>query len=227
MCIRDSSLVKGDGTKTRLIPPCAYGTRDTVLRRGSANVNFSNDGQLRHFFSSSSMTEGRPMGDGHIIHMEWDDSLSWASQLFLPNASSASMQWRTQPGSTWGAWRTLLDEANYAATLDGRYMSFAVEAGRDYVNASLSAAVGKKAHEGFIEFWDSAAGGWFNFKLGWLEAAGQVKAASFIRNGGTASQFLKADGSVDGTAYVNKAGDTLTGNVLVSGEAYYLSLIHI
>lgn len=207
------SLVKGDGTKTRLIPPCAYGTRDTVLRRGSANVNFSNDGQLRHFFSSSSMTEGRPMGDGHIIHMEWDNSLSWASQLFLPNASSASMQWRTQPGSTWGAWRTLLDEANYAATLDGRYMSFAVEAGRDYVNASLSAAVGKKAHEGFIEFWDSAAGGWFNFKLGWLEAAGQVKAASFIRNGGTASQFLKADGSVDGTAYVNKAGDTLTGTL--------------
>ncbi len=116
------SLVKGDGTKTRLIPPCAYGTRDTVLRRGSANVNFSNDGQLRHFFSSSSMTEGRPMGDGHIIHMEWDNSLSWAGQLFLPNASSASMQWRTQPGSTWGAWRTLLDEANYAETLDDRYL---------------------------------------------------------------------------------------------------------
>ncbi len=217
------SLVKGDGTKTRLIPPCAYGTRDTVLRRGSANVNFSNDGQLRHFLSSGSMTEGRPMGDGHIVHMEWDNSLSWAGQLFLPNASSASMQWRTQPGSTWGAWRTLLDEANYAATLDGRYMSFAVEAGRNYVNASLSAAVGKKAHEGFIEFWDSAAGGWFNFKLGWLEAAGQVKAASFIRNGGTASQFLKADGSVDGTAYVNKAGDTLTGTLTAKRDQFLAS----
>ncbi|WP_295990481.1 pyocin knob domain-containing S74 family peptidase [uncultured Alistipes sp.] len=133
------------------------------------------------------------------------------------------MQWRTQPGATWGAWRTLLDEANYAATLDGRYMSFAVEAGRDYVNASLSAAVGKKAHEGYIEFWDSAAGGWFNFKLGWLEAAGQVKAASFIRNGGTASQFLKADGSVDGTAYVNKAGDTLTGTLTAKRDQFLAS----
>lgn len=48
-----------------------------------------------------------------------------------------------------------------------------------------------------------------------------IKAASFIKSGGTASQFLKADGSVDGTAYlttanaaatyVNKAGDTMTG----------------
>lgn len=48
-----------------------------------------------------------------------------------------------------------------------------------------------------------------------------IKAASFIKSGGTASQFLKADGSVDGNAYlttasaaatyVSKAGDTMTG----------------
>ena len=48
-----------------------------------------------------------------------------------------------------------------------------------------------------------------------------IKAASFIKSGGTASQFLKADGSVDSNAYlttanaaatyVSKAGDTMTG----------------
>ena len=48
-----------------------------------------------------------------------------------------------------------------------------------------------------------------------------IKAASFIKSGGTASQFLKADGSVDGNTYlttanaaatyVSKAGDTMTG----------------
>lgn len=48
-----------------------------------------------------------------------------------------------------------------------------------------------------------------------------IKAASFIKSDGTASQFLKADGSVDINAYlttanaaatyVNKAGDTMTG----------------
>ncbi|WP_295990484.1 hypothetical protein [uncultured Alistipes sp.] len=73
------AVVLGDGTTSQILPPRAVradGVRDTILRRGSANVNFSNDGQLRHFFSSGSMTEGRPpMGDGHIIHMEWDNSL--------------------------------------------------------------------------------------------------------------------------------------------------------
>ena len=48
-----------------------------------------------------------------------------------------------------------------------------------------------------------------------------IKAASFIKSDGTSSQFLKADGSVDGNAYlttvsaaatyVSKAGDTMTG----------------
>lgn len=48
-----------------------------------------------------------------------------------------------------------------------------------------------------------------------------IKAASFIKANGTASQFLKADGSVDSNAYlttanaaatyVSKAGDTMTG----------------
>ena len=48
-----------------------------------------------------------------------------------------------------------------------------------------------------------------------------IKAASFIKSDGTASQFLKADGSVDNNAYlttanaaatyVNKGGDTMTG----------------
>lgn len=48
-----------------------------------------------------------------------------------------------------------------------------------------------------------------------------IKAASFIKSNGTSSQFLKADGSVDGNTYlttvnaaatyVSKAGDTMTG----------------
>lgn len=48
-----------------------------------------------------------------------------------------------------------------------------------------------------------------------------IKAASFIKSGGTSSQFLKADGSVDSNTYlttanaaatyVSKAGDTMTG----------------
>lgn len=53
-----------------------------------------------------------------------------------------------------------------------------------------------------------------------------IKAASFIKSNGTASQFLKADGSVDGNTYlttvnaaatyVSKAGDTMTGLLSVT-----------
>lgn len=42
---------------------------------------------------------------------------------------------------------------------------------------------------------------------------GKIKGKAFIKDGGTATQFLKADGSVDSTAYVNKAGDTMTGTL--------------
>jgi hypothetical protein len=38
-----------------------------------------------------------------------------------------------------------------------------------------------------------------------------VTASSFIRSGGTSSQFLKADGSVDSTSYLPLTGGTLTG----------------
>lgn len=52
-----------------------------------------------------------------------------------------------------------------------------------------------------------------------------IKAASFIKANGTASQFLKADGSLDGNTYlttvnaaatyVSKAGDTMTGALTI------------
>lgn len=39
-----------------------------------------------------------------------------------------------------------------------------------------------------------------------------VTASSFVKSGGTSSQFLKADGSVDTTVYLPKTGGTLTGS---------------
>jgi len=42
---------------------------------------------------------------------------------------------------------------------------------------------------------------------------GSLTANSFIKTGGTSSQFLKADGSVDSTAYLPLAGGTLTGGL--------------
>lgn len=80
-------------------------------RPASANVNFGNNTGLYTFLATSSMTTGKPtVGDAHILHMEWDNSLSWAGQLAVP--TQGSMQWRYQNGTTWQAWRTLLDSGN-------------------------------------------------------------------------------------------------------------------
>lgn len=64
-------------------------------------------------------------------------------------------------------------------------------------------------------------GSWFDNDDLTIRVRGMVTATSFAVQGGTASQFLKADGSVDSnaylttesasTSYVSKAGDSMTG----------------
>jgi hypothetical protein len=44
-----------------------------------------------------------------------------------------------------------------------------------------------------------------------INSSGNLTANSFIKSGGTSSQFLKADGSIDSTAYLPLSGGTLTG----------------
>lgn len=44
-----------------------------------------------------------------------------------------------------------------------------------------------------------------------INSSGNLTANSFIKSSGTSSQFLKADGSVDSTAYLPLGGGTLTG----------------
>jgi len=54
-----------------------------------------------------------------------------------------------------------------------------------------------------------------------INSSGNLTANSFIKSSGTSSQFLKADGSVDSTAYLSLAGGTLTG--ALSGTSVSLS----
>ena len=61
---------------------------------------------------------------------------------------------------------------------------------------------------GNIHFLDGGATDLYDYR--------KLIASAYIVNGGTASQFLKADGSVDGNGYVNRAGDTMTGPLNVA-----------
>ena len=60
-----------------------------------------------------------------------------------------------------------------------------------------------------------------------LEIGGTTEATSFIKTGGTSSQFLKADGSVDSTVYTGNQDlsgyllnttDTLTGRLTITSS---------
>lgn len=48
---------------------------------------------------------------------------------------------------------------------------------------------------------------------------GDIIASSFVVNGGTSSQFLKADGSVDSTSYLPTSGGTMTGDIDIEGTS--------
>lgn len=76
----------------------------------------------------------------------------------------------------------------------------------EYVNASFGTEeLSKKAAEKYIECWDGA-GGWWNWMSG-----------KYIIAGGTSSQFLKADGSLDNNSYLPLSGGDVYGNVSVKG----------
>lgn len=57
---------------------------------------------------------------------------------------------------------------------------------------------------GYLEWWNSGAG-WVNHRAG-----------KYIVNGGSSSQFLKGDGSLDSTAYLPLIGGTLTGKLTLN-----------
>lgn len=83
----------------------------TTNRPTTANTNY-HDNKLRYYLASASMTTGKPSGDGHILHMAWDNS-GWDSQLAVIT-SGPHIQIRSEDGSgNWGNWVTALDSVNY------------------------------------------------------------------------------------------------------------------
>ena len=97
-------------------------------------------------------------------------------------------------------------------------LSFTAATG--YVAARFTdAALATAAAQNYIELWGND--GWFNLQAGYLLAHGAVTATQFIRTGGTATQFLKADGSVDSNSYLLSsaytAADILTKIKTVDG----------
>ena len=91
-----------------------YLYRNPASRSTSANLTITGLGGLRTFKATSSMTEGKPpVGDAHIIHLDWDSTGGYDAQIAVQAAKNGHMAVRGMGSSVWGSWNTVLDSANY------------------------------------------------------------------------------------------------------------------
>lgn len=92
-----------------------YLYRNPASRSTSANLVVTGLGGLRTFKATSSMTEGKPpVGDAHIIHLDWDNADGYDAQIAVQN-NSGQMAVRGMSNKIWHDWRTVLDSANYTS----------------------------------------------------------------------------------------------------------------
>lgn len=73
----------------------------------SANISSDNSGSVIHFLSTAEMEEGKPdaSSGGNILHFNWDNEDTWASQLFIGH-NTANIQHRIQGANgDWSFWQ--------------------------------------------------------------------------------------------------------------------------
>lgn len=83
----------------------------TSNRPTTANINFA-DNKARYFLATSSMTEGKPSADAHILHLPWDNG-AWDVQLAVLNSKHIQIRGEAGTANTWENWITVLDSNNY------------------------------------------------------------------------------------------------------------------
>ena len=111
-----SNASTADYAKTAAAGTANYLYRNPVSRPSSANLAITGLGGLRTFKATGSMTEGKPpIGDSHIIHLDWDNTGGWDAQIAVEADGNGHMAVRGMGGSVWGSWNTILDSANYTS----------------------------------------------------------------------------------------------------------------
>lgn len=176
----------------------AYGTS----RRTTANIVQDGFVGASHFLATASMTEGKPSpGDGHILHMSWDNVDGWDSQLYMKNSSTPQLRMRGQQAGAWGDWVTVYSEndpppmrdpATAAPLMDGTAAvgTSAKYAREDHVHPHDSTKVDKVSGKGLStnDFTDAletklngiAAGAEVNVQSDWNET--NTSSDAFIKN---------------------------------------------
>ena len=116
------------------------------------------------------------------------------------------------------------------ATADVNLGTRALLAGNILASGSLSASL-SSATSGVLNITNTGAGRIADFQnsgalVAYITNAGSIYGSSFIKSGGSSSQFLKADGSVDSSSYVPYTGASSNldmGGYTVTASAFYES----
>ena len=91
---------------------------NSSTRPTSANLTHITNGGVQHFKATSSMTEGKPVSDAHILHFHWDGD-AYDAQMAITTAPTPTIQYRTHSTSgntfVWGSWITALTSSNYSS----------------------------------------------------------------------------------------------------------------
>ena len=91
---------------------------NSSTRPTSANLTHITNGGVQHFKATSSMTEGKPVSDAHILHFHWDGD-AYDAQMAITTAATPTIQYRTHATSgntfVWGSWITALTSSNYSS----------------------------------------------------------------------------------------------------------------
>lgn len=76
-----------------------------AMRATNPNRAATGTGGIYQFKATASMTANKPpLGDGHILGFEWDNTGGWDAQLYIRNNGFGQLMTRSMNGGTWGAW---------------------------------------------------------------------------------------------------------------------------
>lgn len=108
-----SNASTADYAKIAAAGTANYLYQNPASRSTSANLAVTGLGGLRTFKATSSMIEGKPpIGDAHIIHLDWDNIDGYDAQIAVQN-DSGQMAVRGMSNKIWQDWRIILDSTNY------------------------------------------------------------------------------------------------------------------
>ncbi len=79
-----------------------YTSRDLAT---NANLTPNGSGGLSTIKATAKMTSNKPSTDAHILHMYWDNTGGYDSQLAVLNGNAPRIEVRGQSGGTWGSWK--------------------------------------------------------------------------------------------------------------------------